>query len=108
MSSTSMPRWLVAVLAVIGALVLGPPALALLLVAFAFALKLGILALKVGVVVLGIAAIVFVLRAMFASPRSLPRRETSIDELAERLETQEREQRQALDRQLDEALQSQR
>ncbi|MDX2010200.1 MAG: hypothetical protein SFW67_08425 [Myxococcaceae bacterium] len=104
MTSNALPRWLVAVLALVGAVVLGPPVLALLLVAFAFLLKLGVLALKIGVIALGLAAVVVVLRALFGRPSPAPRQQPSIEELAERLEAQELAQRRDLDRQLAEAL----
>ncbi|MCU0695234.1 MAG: hypothetical protein MUC96_01755 [Myxococcaceae bacterium] len=105
MTSNALPRWLVAVLALVGAVVLGPPVLALVLVALAFLLKLGVLALKIGVITLGLAAIVVVLRALFGRPTPTPRPEPTLEALAQRLEAQELEQRRALDRQLEEALQ---
>lgn len=111
MTSNTMPRWVVGLLAVLGVMVLGPPALVLLIVALGLLLKAGVIALKVGFVVLAIAAIAFVVRALFGGgkPSSLPRRDVeSIDEIAARLEAQELEQRRALDRQLAEALQNPR
>lgn len=108
MTSNTMPRWVVGLLAVVGVVVLGPPALVLLIVALGLLLKAGVIALKVGFVVLAIAAIAFVVRALFGGkPASLPRRDVeSIDEIAARLEAREAEQRRALDRQLAEALQN--
>lgn len=108
MTSNRMPGWLVVLLTVLGVVFLGPPALVLLLVALGLALKASVIALKVGAVVLAIAAVVFVVRALFgaATPArapALPRSE-SIEEIAERLEAEERRQREALDRQLAEAL----
>ncbi|MBL8933999.1 MAG: hypothetical protein JNM69_05590 [Archangium sp.] len=107
MTSNTMPRWVVGLLAVVGVVVLGPPALVLLIVALGLLLKPGVIALKVGLVVLAIA---FVIRALFGGkPASLPRRDVeSIDEIAARLEAREAEERRALDRQLAEALQNPR
>lgn len=110
MTSNRLPGWLVVLLTVVGVVFLGPPALVLLLVAVALALKVSVIALKVCVVALAVAAVVFVIRALFGSkpaPQALPRGE-SIEEMAARLEADERRQREALDRQLAEALEGTR
>jgi thiol:disulfide interchange protein len=107
-----MPGWLVGLLAVVGVAILGPPVLVLLFVALGLVLKVGVVALKVSVLVLAVAAVVFVLRAMFGSTptRQLERSPSndSIEAMAARLEAEELERREALDRQLAEAMQSPR
>lgn len=111
MTSNRMPGWLVAVLTVVGVVFLGPPALVLLLVALGLALKVSVIALKVCLVALAVAAVVFVVRALFGgrpAPVIPERRAESIEEMAERIEADERRQREALDRQLAEALQGTR
>ncbi|MBL8919495.1 MAG: hypothetical protein JNJ54_11580 [Myxococcaceae bacterium] len=112
MASKRMPTWLVVVLTVLGVVFLGPPALVLLAVALGVLLKASVLALKVGAVVLVIAAVVALVRALFgaSTPARVPTqpRVESIEEMAERLAADERRQREALDRQLAEALNSAR
>ncbi|MDP3498808.1 MAG: hypothetical protein Q8S33_00690 [Myxococcales bacterium] len=112
MTSNRMPGWLVGLLAVVGVAILGPPVLVMLFVALGLVLKVGVVALKVSVLVLAVAAVVFVLRAMFGN-KSAPRLERSapvdsLEAMAARLEAEELERREALDRQLAEAMQSQR
>ena len=112
MTSNTMPRWLVGLLAVVGVAILGPPVLVLLFVALGLVLKVGVVALKVSLLVLAVAAVVFVLRAMFGS-KSAPRLERSrevesLEAMAARIEAEELERREALDRQLAEAMQSPR
>lgn len=112
MTSNKMPGWLVGLLAVVGVAILGPPVLVLLFIALGLVLKVGVVALKVSLLVLAVAAVVFVLRAMFgnkAAPRLERSREVdSLEAMAARLEAEELERREALDRQLAEAMQSQR
>lgn len=103
MTSNSMPGWVKGLLAVVGVLVLGPPALALLLLAAGLALKLSVLAFKVALVVGLIAVVVAGLKAVFGAPtptRRLPTPEPTIDELASRLEAEESARRAALDLEL--------
>lgn len=103
MNATKMPAWWVVVLSVLGLAILGPPALVLVFLALGVALSVGIALLKVSLVALGIAAIVFVVRAMFGkgSPaRVSPSSGESIESIGARLEAEEAERRQALDRQL--------
>lgn len=107
MTSNKMPTWLVVLLTLLGVVFLGPPALVLLAVAVGVVLKASVIALKLGVVVLVIAAAVALVRAVFGSrPVRSPAqpRVESIEDMAERLAADERRQREALDRQLAEAL----
>lgn len=109
MTSNRLPGWLVVLLTVVGVAVLGPPVLVAIFVVLGLALKVGVVAVKVSVVVLALAAVAFVLRAMFGSrpaPRALPVADDSIEVMAARLEAEERVRREALDRQLAEALHS--
>ena len=112
MTSNRMPGWLVGLLAVLGVAILGPPVLVLLFVALGLVLKVGVVALKVSLLVLAVAAVMFVLRAMFGNkPAPSLKRSASDDSLeamAARLEAEELVRREALDRQLAEAMQSQR
>lgn len=107
MTSNSMPGWVKGLLAVLGVAVLGPPALILLIVALALTLKLSVAVLKVVFVVGLIAVVVAGLRALFGSskpqPRSLPR-ESSIEEIAARMEAEELQRRAALDLELERSL----
>lgn len=102
MRSNSMPGWVKGLLAVLGLAVLGPPALILLIVALALTLKLSVAVLKVVLVVGVIGLVVAGLRAVFGKEKPAPalKRETSIDELAARLEAEEAERRAALDLEL--------
>lgn len=108
MNSDKMPGWLVVLLTVLGVVILGPPAFVLLMIALGVALSVGVALLKVSVVALGIAAIVMVLRAMFGhrtpEPRRMQAAGESIDDIASRLEAEERVRREHLDRELAEAL----
>lgn len=111
MTSNGMPGWLVGLLTVLGVAILGPPVLVLLFIALGLVLKVGVVALKVSVVALGVAAVVFILRAMFGNkPARLERRPSvdSLEVMAARLEAEELVRREALDRQLAEAMQSTR
>lgn len=111
MTSNKMPGWLVGLLAVVGVAILGPPVLVLLFIALGLVLKVGVVALKVSLLVLAVAAVVFVLRAMFGNKPARLERSAPVDSLeamAARLEAEELERREALDRQLAEAMQSQR
>jgi threonine/homoserine/homoserine lactone efflux protein len=102
MRSNSMPGWAKGLLAVLGLAVLGPPALILLIVALALTLKLSVAVVKVVLVVGVIGLVVAGLRAVFGkeTPARALNRETSIDELAARLEAEEAERRAALDLEL--------
>ncbi len=103
MRSNSMPGWLKVLLAVLGVVVLGPPALVLLMVALGLALKASVIALKVLAVVAVVAVVVAGLRALFGGSPPEPRRrlvEPSIEELAAKLEAEEAERRMALDLEL--------
>jgi hypothetical protein len=107
MNSNTMPRWLVALLTVLGVAILGPPALALLLVALGLAFGVGVALLKVSLVALAIAAVVMLVRAMFGNGNSAPRPD-SLEVMAAKMEREEQARRAALDRQLAEAVQSSR
>src|SRR5687768_17147759 len=72
MDSNEMPGWLKVVLAVVAVVVLGPPALGLLLGALGLAIGLASVALKLGAVVLAIYAVVMLMRRVLA-PTSTPR-----------------------------------
>ncbi len=104
MNSNTMPRWLVALLTVLGVAILGPPALALLLVALGLAFGVGVALLKVSLVALAIAAVVMLVRAMFGHGSTAPRPD-SLEVMASKLEREEQARRAALDRQLAEAVQ---
>ena len=113
-NSNKTPGWLVVLLSILGVAILGPPALVLLMIALGVALSVGIALLKVSVVALGIAAIVMVIRAIFggrpssAMPRRVSSGDESIESIAARIEADERVRRDALDRELAEAMRGQR
>lgn len=111
MTSNRMPGWLVGLLTVVGVAILGPPVLVLLFVALGLVLKVGVVALKVSVVALGVAAIAFILRAMFGNkpaPRLTRSSPDSLETMAARIEADELLRREALDRELAQAMQSPR
>jgi hypothetical protein len=107
----SMPTWLVVILSLVAIAVLGPPLLGLLGVVLAIGLGAALVALKVAVVVLVIAAIVSLVKALFgggSTTTAAPavKDSGSIEDLAARLERDERRHREELDRQLDAAMRS--
>ena len=102
MRSNSRPGWAKGLLAVLGLLVLGPPALILLMVALAWTLSVSVAVLKIALVVGAIGLVVAGLRAVFgkSTPTPVLRAESSIDDIAARLEAEESERRAALDLEL--------
>lgn len=105
----SMPGWVKVLLVAAAVVVLGPPALGLVAWVLAVSVALGVAALKLGALAAVIWFVVALVKAMTRSsggietvPHAAPR---SIDEIAEELEARRRREKDALDRQLDEALQ---
>lgn len=117
MRTTSQPNWARLLLVLVGLVVLGPPALALLATTLGMAIAVGAVALKVGAALLIIWAFVSLVRGMFgassrpqatAVPEAQPGVDTveDLETMGARLEREERERREALDRQLAEAIRS--
>lgn len=108
MNSNKMPGWLVLMLALVAVVVLGPPALGILLGAVGVAIALAAVLLKVGLVVLVIYAFFALLRAVFgrsATPTaSLPPHADGLETIGAQLDMDERARRAALDRELEVAL----
>lgn len=106
MRKNALPGWLTVVLVLVALAVLGPPALALLAAAVGVAISLTAVLLKVGVAVLVVLAVVALFRAVFgrSTAAPLPRTSPSLETIGSSLERDERERREALDRELDAAI----
>jgi hypothetical protein len=98
---TGLPKWLTILLVVVGVVVLGPPALALLLAALGIAFSVTAGVLKLGVIALIVYAAVMLIQAVFgkSSARSASPR---LDTLAHNIEAADRmdAERRALDEEL--------
>ncbi len=110
MNNRKSPNWLLIVLGIIAAVVLGPPLLGLALGAVGLLIGLMTVVAKVGVVVLAVWGLVMLMRGLFGgSPRVVtegaPPSAMTVDAMHADLERRDREDRAALDRELELAIQ---
>lgn len=105
--SRPLPKWLVVLLVIAAAVVLGPPALGFLFAALGLAVGLGALLLKLGFVAVGVYAIYLVANALFGKPTAAgateQRRSDSLANNVDQLDRLDAERR-ALDQELERAI----
>lgn len=107
MRKNPLPGWLTVLLVLVGLVVLGPPALALLAAAIGITIALAAVALKVGVVVLVVLAFVALMKAVFGKSEAKlapPPQRPGIETISAAIEREERERTAALDRELEAAI----